>query len=195
MISDVAEIRRARQILEEEKKRLRKRKINAGSPQIGAMIEVPSAILMIEEIAEEVDFLNLGTNDLVQYILAVDRDNESVADWFRTLHPAILRALKKVIGASEKSGKPLLVCGEMAGSPVYAPILVGLGATQFSMNVKSVPRVRNIISNIAYEEAREIVKSLESCKTADEVEEIVRESLHAKWTHLFPDGVLQAKKT
>lgn len=186
MISDVSEIRRAKEILEEEKSRLIKKKIKFGNPKIGTMIEVPSAVLMIDEIAEEVDFMNLGTNDLVQYMLAVDRDNESVADSFRTLHPAILRAVKKVIEAAEKSGKPLIVCGEMAGSPVYVPILIGLGATELSMNVNSIPRVRRIIENIAVEEASEIAKKVIVCKTADEAEQTARANLNSKWAHLFP---------
>jgi phosphoenolpyruvate-protein phosphotransferase (PTS system enzyme I) len=191
MISDVWEIRRAREILNEEKARFEKRKINFGNPKIGVMIEVPSALLMIEEIIEEVDFLSLGTNDLVQYLLAVDRDNESVADWFRTLHPAVLRAVKQVIQAAERSRKPLTICGEMAGSPVYVPILIGLGATDLSMNVNSISRVRNVVSHIAFEEAREIARNLEACKTADEVEKKVRESLTAKWAHIFPPEKFQ----
>lgn len=193
MVSDVAEIRRVKEILEDEKKRLKKRKINYGDPKLGAMIEVPSAVLMVEEIAQEVDFLNLGTNDLVQYLLAVDRDNEAVADWFRTLHPAVLRGLKKVIDAAEKFEKPLVICGEMAGSPVYVAILIGLGVSELSMNVNSIPRIRHVVSNIAFEEAREIVKNLEACKTADEIEEKVRVSLNSKWTHLFPEEIFPPK--
>lgn len=186
MISDVSEIRRAKEILEEEKARLKKRKIAFGSPKIGAMIEIPSAVLMIEEIAAEVDFMNLGTNDLVQYLLAVDRDNEGVADWFRTMHPAVLRAVKKIISAAEQSGKPLIICGEMAGSPVYAPVLIGLGAAELSMNVNSISRVRRVIENIALEEAIEIAKILISCKTAAESEKSLRDNLNLKWSHLYP---------
>ena len=194
MISDLSEIRRAKEILEEEKSKLKRKKISVGNLKIGTMIEVPSAFLMIEEIASEVDFMNLGTNDLVQYLLAVDRDNEGVADWFRTLHPAVLRAVKKIIEASEKSGKPLVVCGEMAGSPFYAPILVGFGANDLSMNVNSIPRVRKVLENIAFEEAAEIAKSLLSCKTADESEQLLRQNLHAKWSHLFPADTLSLKE-
>jgi phosphoenolpyruvate-protein kinase (PTS system EI component) len=114
------------------------------------MIEVPSAIFTIEEILKEVDFLCLGTNDLVQYLLAVDRDNELVADCFRTLHPSVLRAVKTVLQAAEKKRIPVIVCGEMAGSPVYVPVLLGLGATEISMNVNSMARVRKVISEIAF---------------------------------------------
>lgn len=193
MISDVSEILATQKILKQEKDRLKKRGIQFGNPRIGAMVEVPSAVLMIEEIAHEVDFLSLGTNDLVQYLLAVDRDNEAVADWFRTLHPAVLRAIKTVLQAAEKNETPLTVCGEMAGSPLYAPILIGLGATDLSMNVNSIMRVRQIISGIAFEEAQEIIKKLENCKTSDEVEDFVRNSFQAKWAHLFSPDTLPPK--
>lgn len=189
MISDVSEIRRTKEILNEERKKLAKKRISCGTPQIGAMIEVPSAVVMIEEIASEVDFLNLGTNDLVQYLLAVDREGEAVADWFRTLHPAVLRAVERVIKAAEKCGKPLVVCGEMAGSPAYAPVLIGFGATELSMNAASIPRVRRVIENIAFEEAAAFVKTLESCRTAGEAEEVVRAGLTRTWAHLFTSDV------
>lgn len=185
MISDVSEIITAKKIIEEEKERLKKRRQKFGSPKIGAMIEIPSAVFIADEICLEVDFLCLGTNDLVQYLLAVDRDNETVADWFRTLHPAVLRAVKIVLRAAENRGIPATVCGEMARSPVYAAVLIGLGANDLSMSPNSMRRNRRIISNIAYEEAHEIVKELETCKTAAEIEKKVREKFRKKWAHLF----------
>lgn len=194
MISDVSEIRRAREIIEQEKEKLEKKKIFVGNLKVGTMIEVPAAVLMIEEIADEVDFMNLGTNDLVQYLLAVDRDNEGIADWFRTLHPAVLRTVKKIIDQAEKFGKPLIICGEMAGSPFYAPILIGFGANDLSMNVNSIRRVRRVLENIAFEEAAEIAKSLLLCKTADESEQLLRHSLNSKWSHLFPAEMLSLKE-
>jgi phosphotransferase system enzyme I (PtsI) len=194
MVSDIWEIRLARSIIADERTKLEARKIKYGNPRIGAMIEVPSAVLMIDEIAREVDFLSVGTNDLVQYLLAVDRDNELAADWFRSLHPAVLRSLKRILSASESTGTPAIICGEMAGSHVYATILVGLGATELSMHVNAMPRVRHIISNIAYEEAQAIVKTLENCRTADEVEAEVRAHLLSKWAHLFPATILPPSK-
>ena len=194
MISDVAEIWRAKKILDSEKERLRKRKIEYGNPTLGAMIEVPSAVLTIDEIAGEVDFLCLGTNDLVQYLLAVDRDNEAVADWFRTLHPAVLRSIKMVILAAEKREIPVVVCGEMAGSPAYIPVLLGLGATELSMNVTSIRRVRKIIASVALEEARELVKKLEKCRTADEIEDAINIYYQSKWSHLFSEDIFPPKK-
>lgn len=190
MISDVSEILRTKKIIKSEKRKLQKKKIEFGNLPLGAMIEVPSAVLTIDEIASEADFLCLGTNDLVQYLLAVDRDNEVVADWFRTLHPAVLRSIKMVVNAAENADIPVIVCGEMAGSPLYVPILIGLGVTELSMNVKSIPRVRKIISAIAFEEAQEIVKELDACKTAANVEKIVQKFFTEKWAHLFPNFLL-----
>jgi phosphoenolpyruvate-protein phosphotransferase len=194
MISDISEILRAKEILESEREKLARRKIKFGNPRLGVMIEVPSAVLMIDEIVREVDFISLGTNDLVQYLLAVDRDNETVADWFRTLHPAVVRAVSKVLRAAENASIPAVVCGEMAGSIVYAPVLVGLGATELSMNVNSIPSIRRIISNIAFEEAAEIAARLQECRTADEAEEHVRREFSRKWRHLFPPDVFNSRK-
>ncbi len=194
MISDVSEIMLTKSILEKEKRNLIKQKIKCGNPRIGVMIEVPATIFMIEEIVREADFLSLGTNDLVQYILAVDRDNESVADWFRTLHPAILRSIKRVLDAAEAGKIPVIVCGEMAGSPVYAAILIGLGANELSMNPNSILRVRKTVSAIAFEEAEEITKKLLKCQSSDAVESLVSELFTEKWSHLFSPDALPANK-
>jgi phosphotransferase system enzyme I (PtsI) len=185
MISDVAEVIEIKKIIKSEKTSLIKKGIKLGEPLVGAMIEVPAAVFTIEEIASEVDFLCLGTNDLVQYLLAVDRDNEAVAEWFQTLHPAVLRAIKKVLTAAEDARIPAIICGEMAGSPFYAPILIGLGATELSMYVNSLPRVRKVLNGIAFEEARAVVGKIEKCRTASEVELVVRQNIRDKWTHLF----------
>ena len=190
MISDVTDIRRTRKILVGEKQKLKKRKIKIGNLRLGAMIETPSAILTIDDIAAECDFLCLGTNDLVQYLLAVDRDNEKVADWFCTLHPSVLRAIKMVVAAGEKAEIPVIVCGEMAGSPLYVPILIGLGVSELSMNINSIPRVKRIISNIAFEEAHEIVKKIENCKTHFEIENFINKLFAEKWSHLFPEIII-----
>ena len=189
MISDVSEIMQTKKILETEKANLKEKGINFGNPRVGAMIEVPAAVLTIDEIASEVDFLCLGTNDLVQYLLAVDRDNETVSQWFQTLHPAVLRAIKKVLEAAENRGIPAVVCGEMAGSPFYVPILIGFGAKELSMNANSILRVRRVITGIAFEEAYELVKKIESCRTFGEIETLVNKNIREKWAHLFPAGL------
>ncbi len=190
MISDIAEIIRVKQILKQEKNKLTRKNIDFGNPKLGAMIEIPAAVFLIEEIIKEVDFVNLGTNDLVQYLLAVDRDNEAVADWFRTLHPAVIKSIKKVSEVANRYEKPLIVCGEMAGTPIYVAILIGLGVTDLSMNLNSIPRVRNVISNIAYEEAKSVADELQMCRTSDELEQFVRENFKKHWKHLFDEKTL-----
>lgn len=194
MISSLTEIVSAKEIIDEEKNNLTKLEIKVGNPRIGAMIEVPSAVLTIENIVEEVDFVNIGTNDLVQYLLAVDRDNETVADWFRTLHPAVIKAIEMVLKAADKEGKPAIVCGEMAGSPFYAPILIGLGAKELSMNVNSLARLRKTISGIAYEETLEVIKEIKKCKYADQIDSLLRKYFSQKWSHLFSPEILPLAK-
>ncbi len=153
MVSGVSEVVAVKEMLAYEAEQLGAKGKSTGKPRIGAMIEVPSAVLMVKELLEETDFLCLGTNDLIQYLLAVDRDNEAVAGWFRTLHPAVLRAIKSVLEPANKAGKPVIMCGEMAGSPYYVPVLIGLGATELSMNVHSISKVRNMVAGIAFDEA------------------------------------------
>lgn len=193
MISGVAEIILTKELLRREKSLLKKKGINFGNPQIGAMIEVPAAVLTIGEIVKEVDFLSLGTNDLVQYLLAVDRDNEAVADWFKTLHPAVIKSVERVLTEAENNQTPCVVCGEMAGSPFYVPILIGLGARELSMNVNSISRIRRTIEGIALEEARGIVNGIRLCRTAAETELFVRQSFTEKWSHLYTPDILPIK--
>ncbi len=194
MISDVAEVRRARRIIEEERAGLRRAGHEAGDVQIGAMIEVPAAVLMADKLARTVDFFSLGTNDLVQYLLAVDRGNDDVADWFRTLHPAVLQSIKRTLDAAEGAGIPVNVCGEMAATPAYAVILLGLGARDLSMTSASIPRVRRTLAGVDAARARVIADECLACETADEAEELVRVRLGTEWAGLFLPGSLPAPK-
>jgi phosphoenolpyruvate-protein phosphotransferase (PTS system enzyme I) len=187
MVTELGEMRHVRRIMKEESRDLEECGKAFGSPRLGAMIEVPAAVMIVDELLSECDFLCLGTNDLVQYLLAVDRDNENVAGWFRTLHPAVIRAVKEVLDAGKRSGKSIVVCGEMAGSPFYVPILIGLGATELSMNINSLSRIASVISSIAYEEAAELVKEIRGLPTVDEVEETVRARFTERWHHLYPE--------
>jgi phosphotransferase system enzyme I (PtsI) len=190
MISDLSEIIRVKEILAEERSDLAASSIPAGNPRVGVMVEVPSAVFIIEEILDEAETICLGTNDLVQYLLAVDRDNESVSEWFRTLSPAVIRAVKKVLEACNKRNVPCVVCGEMAGSPYYVPLLIGLGATELSMNPNSVARIRSLVSNIAHDETARLLRQIESCRTAAEVEATNRAFIAANWTHLYENNSL-----
>jgi phosphotransferase system enzyme I (PtsI) len=138
------------------------------------MIEIPSAVLTAEKIAIEVDFFELGTNDLVQYTLAVDRGNDKVSEWFRTLHPAVLYGINRTIEAAKNARIPVIVCGEMASTPVYAALLVGMGAIDLSMTPAMIPRVRAVLSQVNADDARVIALKCLAAATADEVEELVR---------------------
>jgi phosphotransferase system enzyme I (PtsI) len=193
MISGVDEIFRLRAIIVEERAKLSAFGVSIGDPLLGAMIEVPSAVMTANEIAHNVDFLCLGTNDLVQYLLAVDRDNEAVADWYQTLHPAVIRSIREVVEAAAKANIPLNICGEVAGSPFYTPLLLGLGARELSMNVNSIPSVRRVTSGITCSDAAQLVDYITICSTAAEIEEKLRSHYLANWIELFPSGLLSAK--
>jgi phosphoenolpyruvate-protein phosphotransferase (PTS system enzyme I) len=130
----------------------------------------------------------------VQYLLAVDRGNEAVADWFRTLHPAVLQSINRTLDAARKAFIPAIVCGEMASTPAYAVVLIGLGATNLSMTPSSIPRVRRAIEGIKYVDAQAIVLECLECDTADDVEELVRVRFLENWPHLFPPKSLPAPR-
>jgi phosphotransferase system enzyme I (PtsI) len=149
------------------------------------MIEVPSAVLMAEKIARIVDFFELGTNDLVQYTLAVDRGNDEVAAWFRTLHPAVLHSIDQSLKAANEAGIPAIVCGEMASTPAYVVLLLGLGARDLSMTPAAIPRVRRAIAGVDMLNARRLAADCLNCDTADEVESLVRERFEKLWPNLF----------
>ncbi|MCU1264769.1 MAG: ptsP 1 [Acidobacteria bacterium] len=195
MVADVSDVMRAREIITQERAKLEKENEDCGPVRVGAMIEVPSAVFTAEKIARVVDFFELGTNDLVQYVLAVDRSNDKVADWFRSLHPAVLESISRTLKAARDAAIPAIVCGEMASTPAYAVVLVGLGATDLSMTPSSIPRVTRVLNGIDSRDAVAIATECLACATADEVEEIVRERFLARWPQLFPPRTLPAKKT
>ena len=149
------------------------------------MIELPSAVILAHQLAREVDFFSLGTNDLVQYTLGVDRGNEAVADWFRTLHPAVLHSIARTLEAARAAGIPAVVCGEMAATPTYAVILLGLGARQLSMMPAALPRMRHVLSSLSVADARAIAARTLECATADDSEHIVASELMARWPQFF----------
>ena len=192
MIADVSDVLRAKEITQSEQRKLEAEGIEFGPVRIGAMMEVPSAVLTAATIARVVDFFELGTNDLVQYLLAVDRGNEKVADWFRSLHPAVLQSIWRILDAAREVSIPAIVCGEMAATPAYAVLLVGLGAVDFSMAPSSIPRVRRALAQIDSGVACSIAARCLQCQTADEVEGLVRELFSSHWPHIFPPEKLPA---
>lgn len=193
MVSGIAEIRTCRAMVNEEYETLKKIDAALPCPRLGAMVEVPSAVLTVNHIARNVDFICLGTNDLVQYLLAVDRDNELAAEWYETLHPAVIRALREVATAGSDAGIPVIACGEMAGSPFYVPLLIGLGIRVLSMTVKSVRPVRRLIAGIGLDDAEYLADAAGQLETAAEIENLLRRYYLEHWEPLFPPGLLAAK--
>jgi phosphoenolpyruvate-protein phosphotransferase (PTS system enzyme I) len=153
---------------------------------IGIMIEVPSAAIIADILATESDFFAVGTNDLIQYSLAIDRSNENVSYLYEPLHPALLRLLKFIIDAGHKAGIPVSLCGEMAADPLFAVVLLGLGLEVFSMNPSSIPVIKNVIRSVRYKDCKRIADVALTKKTAQEIEEFVIESV-AKH---FPEGLV-----
>jgi phosphotransferase system enzyme I (PtsI) len=194
MVADVSDVVRAQTIIADERARLETEGRECGPVRIGAMIEVPSAVLTADKMARVVHFFELGTNDLVQYVLAVDRSNDKVAEWFRSLHPAVLYSLSRTLKAAREAGIPAIVCGEMAATPAYAVVLVGLGATDLSMTPAAIPRVTRVLAGIDSREALSIAEECLACPSADEVEAIVRERFMSHWPHLFSPKTLPALK-
>jgi phosphotransferase system enzyme I (PtsI) len=190
MVADLADVKAAKKVIAEEVESLKARGEPFAEVRIGAMIEVPSAVLTAEKIAVELDFFELGTNDLVQYTLAVDRGNDQVAGWFRTLHPAVLYGIKRTLRAGSDAQIPVIVCGEMASTPAYAVLLAGLGATDLSMTPAMIPRVRSVLAQIDTSEAQTVADRCLAAASADEVEEIVRDEFRKRWPELFPQNML-----
>jgi phosphotransferase system enzyme I (PtsI) len=158
MISDVVELREARRILDEVRAELAAQNIPCGEKlECGVMIEVPSAALTADVLARHVDFFSVGSNDLIQYTLAIDRGNEKVAGMYQPAHPAILRLLQTVVEAAHRHNIWVGVCGEMASDVILMPALVGLGVDELSAGAASIPRIKRAIQSLNYEEARQLV--------------------------------------
>ncbi|MBN8571678.1 MAG: phosphoenolpyruvate--protein phosphotransferase [Ignavibacteria bacterium] len=170
MISSIPEIREARKILKEVKKELSDAKIayDKNIP-VGMMIEVPSAVFLAEEFAKEVDFFSIGTNDLVQYILAVDRGNELISGLFKEFHPAVLRAISKIVAAAHKNEITVSVCGEMASNPLASAVLIGLGVDELSVTPNVFPKIKQIIRTINLKELKAFSKELLTLTTEQEI--------------------------
>lgn len=173
MISGVEEMREVKKIFEETQRELASLKVPEKIP-LGMMVEVPSAVLMAHLLIHDCDFFSIGTNDLIQYTLAVDRNNERVAQFFEPLHPAVLTSIARVAQVGLEAGKPVGICGEIAGDPQMTPLLVGLGITSLSMIPSNVPRVKDVIRNLDYAELKPMAERAIQARTVEEVRAILR---------------------
>jgi phosphotransferase system, enzyme I, PtsP len=178
MVSSLEELRRSKAFIEEAKEELRRegRDFDEAIP-IGVMIEVPSAVEMADRFIAEADFFSIGTNDLIQYMLAVDRNNRKVAALYQPLHPAVLRALASTVAAAREAGKPVALCGEMAGDPVCTLVLLGLGLRDLSMSSFLVPPIKRLIRSVDMRTAAEIAEKVLQLDTVKEVKRHVFEKM------------------
>ncbi len=170
MVADVTEVRRARVVIDELC-----REVAAPPVQIGIMVEIPSAALMADLIAPEVDFFSIGTNDLTQYTLAVDRGHPSLAAMSDGLHPAVLRLIAHTIQSAHKYGKRADLCGELGSDPLAVPVLLGLGLDEFSVTAKAVPLVKAQVRSLKFADVQPLAEKALACATPQEVRQLVRQ--------------------
>lgn len=184
MISGLPELHEAKKILDEVKQELRSEGLVFDEQvKVGIMIEIPSAAMISDLLAAEVDFFSVGTNDLIQYTLAIDRQNEHVAYLYEPLDPAVLRLLKQVSQAAQHARIPLAMCGEMAGDPLYAAILLGLGFQYLSMNVASIPWVKKVVRSVRMNDSVELAQLVMQQPTAA----LARKTAETFVQERFPD--------
>jgi phosphoenolpyruvate-protein phosphotransferase (PTS system enzyme I) len=176
MVSTLLELRQCKMILAEVKEDLEDEGISFNRKlPVGTMIEVPSAAIMAEHLAKEVNFFSLGTNDLVQYTLAADRTNENVATLYSAGDPAVLRLIDHVVKAAQKHEIEVSVCGEMSGDPIYTVLLLGLGVRQLSVTPHNIPEIKKIIRSISMEESVQVAQEALRLETARDVNNYLRE--------------------
>jgi phosphotransferase system enzyme I (PtsI) len=189
LISGVAELRAAKKICGEVKADLAREGIpHANQVPLGVMIETPSAAMIADLLSAECDFLSIGTNDLIQYSLAADREDEHVGYLYHPLHPAILRSLRATVVAAERLGRPVAMCGDMAGDPLLCWILIGLGLRNLSMAPRQIPLVKSIIRSTNIADAERLLARAMTMSTETEIEELVYGTMGKRFPLELTDG-------
>jgi len=173
MISHISELEASQKLIYRAHSELLEEGFAVKLPPIGVMIEVPAAVYQAKELAARADFLSVGSNDLTQYLLAVDRNNPRVADLYNSFHPAVLRALQFVVTAAHSEGTPVSICGEMAGDPGASMLLMAMGYDVLSMNSTNLPRVKSVLRAISLEQAEELLASVMKLTDAETVTQYV----------------------
>ena len=186
MISGIEELRSANAVLEEVKEELRQEKIPFDEDiEVGIMVEIPSAAITSDILAEEAAFFSIGTNDLIQYSIAIDRVNKNVAYLYDPLHPAILRLISQVIKAGHAKGIPVGMCGEMASDPKYTLLLLGMGLDRYSTNADALLKIKKIIRSVSFAEAREIARQAMSYASGAETGKFITELMEKRFPDIF----------
>jgi phosphoenolpyruvate-protein phosphotransferase (PTS system enzyme I) len=190
MICDRDELMQAKEILEGARKSLRAEGVPVPERfALGAMIETPAAAAIADILAREVDFFSIGTNDLIQYSLAIDRGNPSVAYLYRPFHPAVLRLIKGVVDAARSAGRPVSLCGEMAADPLCAALLLGMGISDLSMKPSAIPAVKHLLRSLTLAEARQMAREALALSSAREIEDMLQRGIGERVPHGYACAV------
>jgi phosphotransferase system enzyme I (PtsI) len=186
MISGVKEVRQAKAWLAQAKAELRREGVDYDPDMpVGIMIELPAAVMIAEYLAHEVDFFSIGTNDLIQYSLGVDRTNSHVSYLYQPLHPATLRSIKLVVDAAHQAGIEVSLCGEVASDPYCVPILLGMGIDSISMTPQAIPGIKRIIRQTNMHDCRKLLRDVLECRTVSRINNLVMDNI---FKH-FPEEV------
>ena len=195
MITSLCEVRRIKALIDSVQADLRREGVPfAEQVPVGIMIEVPSAVSVADVLAREVDFFSIGTNDLIQYALAIDRGNEQVAHMYEPLHPAVLRMIRQVVEAGHAAGIPVAMCGEMAGDLAVLPVLLGLGLDELSMHPYAIPYVKRMIRQSTAEESERLAAEVLACSSTQEVHDCLNRCLPARYPEEFGQRGLRQLK-
>lgn len=174
MISSIEELRKSKEIIEEVKQELKEKNIKFNENiEVGIMVEIPSSAVMADEFAKECDFFSIGTNDLIQYTIAVERGNEKLANLYSHFNPAVIRLIKSAIDGAHKNGILCGMCGEAAGDVKFIPLLVGLGLDEFSMNANKILKARKLITDLSFEECKELTNKVLEFDSTEDVKRIL----------------------
>lgn len=187
LISTLTEFRQAKMVLADVMEDLKEHGLpfNRDLP-VGMMVETPAAVLMIDHFVEEADFLSLGTNDLIQYTLAVDRGNKDVVSLYNPCDPAILRLIARAIEVADNKGVPISMCGQMSGSPLYTMLLIGMGLRQFSLTPAAIPEVKNVCRQVTLAECQKVAEQVKTMESAREIKNFLKEEVN-KYVHVVTD--------
>jgi phosphotransferase system enzyme I (PtsI) len=189
LISSISELREARSELEHCRTELTRQGVPVGKRfPVGIMVETPSAALIADRLAQEADFFSIGTNDLIQYTIAIDRQNRDVAYLYRPLHLAILRSLSGIVAAAKAADIPVAMCGEMAGDPALTMVLIAIGLEEFSMTSGQIPMVKNIVRAVARADAVSLLERAMQFSSAEEIERFIKAELDARFARLDGAG-------
>jgi len=184
MITDLSELIEAKELIAEVQNELCHRgNFIEDKVRIGCMIEVPSAAMISDHLAKECDFIAIGTNDLVQYLLAVDRSNQAVNQLYTPMHPALIRMIKLIVGQAGEHGVPVGVCGEIAGDPRFTPLLIGLGVSELSVSLRNLPLIKKVIRHISVVDCHSLVEKVERLSSPAEIQDLLNQEFQV----LFPD--------